>query len=328
MTIHWGIAGPGRISHTIASEFAAVDGAELVAVGSRSAQRAQSFADEFSIPHAHGSYQALIDDPDVDAVYLGTPHPQHRLLALAAIAAGKAVLIEKSLTCTVEHTREVADAARAAGVFAMEGVWSRFLPATRLAHELVDSGRIGDVTAVQGDLFAHRDFDPKDRLFSPALGGGAMLDLGVYVLHFAQDFLGTPSGVEANGYLLGNGVDGAEAIQLSYDRDQIAQLSCGLTTYGPGRMVIGGTEGYLEVLPRFHHPSRIVLHHGKDEAEVIERPYEGQGYRHELRAVTEAIEKGLTEHPLLPLDDSIAVSDAMTTALAQLGYQPQDATEV
>ena len=328
MTIHWGIAGPGRISHTIASEFAAVGGAEVVAVGSRSKQRAQAFADEFTIPHAHGSYQALIDDPDVDAIYLGTPHPQHRVLALAAIAAGKAVLIEKSLTCTVEHTRQVVDAARAAGVFAMEGMWTRFLPAVRAAHELVDSGRIGELTAVQGDLFAHRDFDPTDRLFAPELGGGAMLDLGVYVLHFAQDFLGGPSGVECTGHLLQNGVDGADAIQLSYERSATAQLSCGLTTFGPGRMIVCGTEGYLEVPPRFHHPSRIVLHHGKDEAEVVERPFEGVGYRYELRAVTEAIEQGLTEHPLLPLDDSIAVSDVMTRGLAQLGYQPKDAAKV
>ncbi|SES01037.1 Predicted dehydrogenase [Propionibacterium cyclohexanicum] len=333
MTIRWGIAGPGRISHTIAAELAAVADAELVAVGSRSEDRAQLFAAEFSIPHAHGSYRALVTDPDVDVVYIGTPHPQHHPLAMAAIEAGKAVLVEKAMTCTVERTRELAQAARAAKVFAMEAVWTRFLPATRLAHELVDEGRIGELTAIQGDLFAHRDFNATDRLFAPELAGGAMLDLGVYVLHFAQDFLGAPSGVEVTGSLLPNGVDGAEAIQLRYDSGveglgRTAQLSCGLTTYGPGRMVICGTQGYLEVLPRFHHPSRLILHHGHDEPEVIERPYEGLGYRHELAAVTEAMSQGLTEHPLLPLDDSIAVAQAMTIGLAQLGYQPADATEI
>ncbi|MFT8395555.1 MAG: Gfo/Idh/MocA family oxidoreductase [Propionibacterium sp.] len=326
MTIHWGIAGPGRISHTIASELKSVPGAEISAVGSRSEHRAQAFADTFGIPRAHGSYQALIDDPDVDIIYLGTPHPQHYALALAAIAAGKAVLIEKSLTCTLAHTAEVAEAARAAGVFAMEGVWTRFMPATRTAHEVVDSGRIGQLTAVQGDLFAHRDFDPKDRLFAPSLAGGAMLDLGVYVLHFAQDFLGSPATVECTGHLFPNGTDAAESLQLGYHSDQFAQLSCGLSTYGPGRMIICGTEGYIEVGPRFHHPRQVIVHHGTDEPEIIDRPYEGQGYRVELKAVTEALEEGLTEHPLLPLDDSIAVSDAMTKGLAQLGYQPEDDT--
>lgn len=327
MSIRWGIAGPGRISRTIAEEFAAVDDAEVVAVGSRSIDHAREFAEQYSIPRAHGSYRELVDDPEVDAIYFGTPNAQHYAMALAAIEAGKAVLVEKSMTCQPEHTRELIEAVHAKGVFAMEGMWTRFLPAVRAAHDAIDAGRIGEVKAVQGDLFAYREFDPSDRLFGPAQGGGAMLDLGVYVLHFAQDFLGAPAQVQTTGWLTPNGVDAGAAMQLSYESGATAQVSCSLQAYGPGRMIIAGSEGFIEVGPRFHHPSTIVVHHGDDDPETITLPFPGVGYQVELAAVTQAIAEGKTEHPLVPLSDSLDVSLTMANALDQLGYQPVDDTE-
>lgn len=324
MTVRWGIAGSGRIARIMAAEFAAAERAQLVAVGSRSAERATAFATEFGLAHAHGSYRELLDDPEVDAIYVGTPNAQHYALALAAIRANKAVLVEKSMTCQVQHTRELARAAREEGVFAMEAMWTRFLPAIRTAHEAVATGRIGDITCVQGDLFAYRAFDATDRLFAPGLGGGAMLDLGVYALHFAQDFLGDPIAVDCTGRLTESRVDAGSSMQLRYASGATAQLSISLEAYGPGRMTITGTKGFIEVEPRFHHPTTIVVHAGDAEPETITKPFPGRGYRLELTAVSEAIEAGLTEHPFVPLDDSIAVAGAMTHALEQLGYRPTD----
>ncbi|MCC6496596.1 MAG: Gfo/Idh/MocA family oxidoreductase, partial [Propionibacteriaceae bacterium] len=170
MTVRWGIAGPGRIAATVAAEFAHVPDAELVAVGSRSSERAKEFAGRHGIPRAYGSYAELFA-ADLDAVYLATPHAQHTELAIAAIEAGKALLVEKSFTTTVADTAAIIDAARARGVFVMEAMWTRFLPAVVHLRELVASGALGEVRAVYGDLLAFREFEPSDRLFNPVLGG-------------------------------------------------------------------------------------------------------------------------------------------------------------
>ena len=181
-TIRWGIIGPGRIAGNVARDFPLTPGAELIAVASRSAERARDFAETHRIPRAFGSYRELLADPDVDAVYIATPHPQHRQAAIAALTAGKAILVEKAFTATAAGAQEIIDIARARGVFAMEAMWTRFQPAIVAAKNLVDDGAIGEVRQVQADLGVDRPFDPDDRLFSPTLGGGALLDLGVYVV--------------------------------------------------------------------------------------------------------------------------------------------------
>lgn len=242
MSIKWGIAGPGRIAATVAEEFAHVPDAELVAVGSRSAERAREFAGRFGIPQAYGSYDDLFA-AELDAIYLATPHGQHTALALAAIEAGKALLVEKSFTTTVADTRAVIEAARARGTFCMEAMWTRFLPAVTHLRELVASGRLGEVRAVYGDLLAFREYEPSDRLFNPDLGGGAVLDLGVYVISFAQQFLGSPSVVHAVGGHFPNGVEGEAGILLGWADGRHAAQSIGFTAPGPGRQVVAGTRG-------------------------------------------------------------------------------------
>jgi predicted dehydrogenase len=190
--IRWGNVGPGRIATSVMPDFAQVPHARAVAVASRSTERAQAFADEHGLDRAYGSYAEMIADPGVDALYIATPHPQHHALALAAIRAGKAVLVEKSFTATVAGAQELIAAAGQAQVFAMEAMWTRFQPAIVAARELIADGAIGEVRQVQADLGVDRPYDPADRLFDLAQGGGAMLDLGVYVVSFAQHFLGTP----------------------------------------------------------------------------------------------------------------------------------------
>jgi predicted dehydrogenase len=319
--VRWGIAGPGRIANAVAGDFRFVAGAELVAVGSRSTARASAFAQAHGISRVHGSYRDLVDDPDVDVVYIATPHPQHHAIALAAIAAGKAVLVEKAFTATTTGAREVAAAARARGVFAMEAMWTRFQPAMRQVRTWLDAGAIGEIRAVEADLGVVRPFDPSDRLYAPQLGGGALLDLGVYVVSFAQWVLGTPERVIAHGRVGPTGVEEDASLLLAFPSGATALLTTSLHSPMPGAARVFGTDGWIDVLPRFHHPTEVALHRpGADPHSVIAMP-QGGGYSHELDEVTSCVRDGRGESEIMPLDDTITVQRILEDAASQLGVE-------
>ncbi|RZT88927.1 putative dehydrogenase [Pseudonocardia sediminis] len=322
MTVRWGVIGPGRIADKVVADFGHVPGAELVAVASRSAERGAAFAQKHGIPRVHDSYRAIIDDPDVDVVYVATPHPQHRGIALAALNAGTAVLVEKAFTVSSVATREVAAASRSTGVFAMEAMWTRFFPAVVRMNELIADGAIGEVRAVQADLGVRNETGPDDRFYSAELGGGALFDLGVYVISFAQMLLGAPTAISAHGTLAQTGVDVEESIVLGYDDGRSAALYCSLQCATPGSARVVGTNGWIEVLPRFHHPDSIVLHRHGAEPERIDAPSLGGGYAHELIEVTERIAAGESESAVMPLADTIEVQDVMAAVADQLGMVP------
>lgn len=323
--IRWGIIGTGAMARTFAADFAYVSGAKLVAVGSRTIDAATAYAEQFSLPRVHGSYAELLDDPDVDVVYIATPHNYHRDIAIAAIKRGKPVLVEKAFTATREGAKQVVDAARAADVYCMEAMWTRFLPVIRSAREIVAWGSIGDVLCIQGDLCAFRSYNPHDRLFAPELAGGALLDLGVYPISLAQSFLGSATSVACTGRFAPNGVDMATAISLSYDGGGIASLTAGFDTHGPGRIGIYGTKGWIDIHPRFHHPSTITVHReGVLPKEITARPT-GAGYAHEIEAVSEDIAMGYRESIIMPLDDTLAVMDVLQQCSDQLGLRYQEA---
>ena len=317
--VRWGIIGPGRIASQVINDFPYVAGAEALAVASRSIERAQAFATDHGLARAYGSYAEIMSDQDVDAVYIATPHPQHYAIALAAVAAGKAALVEKTFTATVAGAEEIITAARHQRVFVMEAMWTRFQPAIVTARSLIDDGAIGQVRQVQADLGVDRPYDPADRLFDPAQGGGAMLDLGVYVVSFAQYFLGTPDRIAVNGSLTPTGVDAEAGVLLGYDDGRVATLLMSLKHHTPGAARIHGTKGWIEVPPRFHHPHRIVLCHKGQEPEIISRPPLGTGYSHELIEVTECIRAGRTESVIMPLSDTLAVQRILNGACEKLG---------
>lgn len=330
-TIGWGIAGTGRLARTVLPDFAHVPGARVAAVASRTREHADELTGLAASalpgqprPKGYDSYAAMMEDPDVDVVYVTTPHPQHKPIALAALAAGKAVLVEKAFAATYEGATQIARSARSRGLFAMEAVWSRFLPVVREMNAAVESGEIGTPTSVQGDLFALRDFDPEDRLFKPELGGGATLDLGVYAINFAVWQLGMPTKVTAVGNLFPNGVDSDVAMLLEHSGGRTATLAVSLRADGPGRMAIHGTHGWIEVEPRFHHPSRIVVHRHGVIPQVHEAPILGQGYAHEFIEVCDCLRAGRTESPTMPLDDTLAVSKVMQSILDQVGVTHRD----
>ncbi|MGY1751908.1 Gfo/Idh/MocA family protein [Blastococcus sp. SYSU D01042] len=319
--IRWGIVGPGRIAESVLPDFAHVPHARPVAVASRSQDRADAFAARHGLDRAHGSYAAILEDPDVDVLYVATPHAQHAAFALAALRAGKALLVEKSFTATTAGAAEVVALARQTGVFTMEAMWTRFQPAVVALRELVADGAIGEVRSVQADLGVARTYEPTDRLFALELGGGALLDLGVYVISFAQMLLGAPDTVTAAGSRFPSGVDAEAAVLLGYDDGRSATLLTSLRNSLPGQARVFGTEGWIDVLPRFHHPDTIVLHRAGAEPETITREHTGSGYAHELVEVTECLRAGRTESAVMPLADTLAVQDVLGQAADQLGVR-------
>ncbi len=324
MTVRWGIAATGKMAESFVPDFEQVPGAEVVAVGSRREESARAFAQAHGIARAHGSYRALVDDPEVDVVYIATPHPQHRALAVAAIEAGKAVLVEKSFTATLAGAREVVDLARARGVFCMEAMWTRFQPAVVRARELVAAGEIGELLMVQADLGAHRAFDPEDRLFARELGGGAILDVGVYVVSIAQHFLGDPDRVTATGTSFPNGADASVGLLLSYDDGRSASLVASLQSESGGRAVVFGDKGSIEIAPRFHHADTLLVRRNGQAVEEIVLPARGRGYSHEIDEVGRCLAARLTESDVMSLDDTLSVLGVLQEALEQLGAAPHE----
>ena len=320
-SVRWGIVGPGRIAEALVGDFEYVPDADVVAVGSRSSDRARAFADKHHIGRAYGSYREIIADPDVDVLYIATPHPQHHAIGVQAAREGKSILVEKAFTVTHAGAQTLVDEARAHHVFAMEAMWTRFQPAVVKARQLFADGAIGEVRSVQADLGVVRSFDPADRIFAYELGGGAILDLGVYVISFAQMVLGTPTSVSAHGVLEPSGVDAEASLLVGFPQGRTATLMCSLHSPMPGHARIFGSTGWIDVLPRFHHPRSIVLHRHDAEPERFDLPAQGAGYSHELIEVTESIKAGRTESAIMSLDDTLAVQWVMDEALAQLGIR-------
>ncbi|GAB3705437.1 Gfo/Idh/MocA family protein [Mariniluteicoccus flavus] len=317
-TIRWGIAGTGRIADTVATDLVTVPGTELVAVGSRDPGRAQEFAARFGGGRGL-AYADLIADDEVDAIYLATPHPQHRQLAVAALRAGKAVLVEKAFTATLAGAEEVVAVARETGVFCMEAMWTRFQPAIVEIRRMVADGELGEVRRVEADLGAFREFDASDRLFDTALGGGALLDLGVYPVSFAQHFLGDPEVVHTHGSLFPNGADADFSMLLGFSGGRSAALAGGLRSDSAGRAVVVGTDGWVDVLPRFHHASRLVVHRRGEDPREVALPPTGKGYTHEIVEVNTCLREGRSESEVMPLSDTLAVMRILDEGCRQLG---------
>jgi predicted dehydrogenase len=290
----------------------------LYAVAARDAGRAAAFAAQFGASHSHGDYQAVVEDPDVDIVYVATTHPFHREQALMAIEAGKHVLIEKPLALNAAHAGEVLTAARQKGVFAMEAVWMRANPLILKAHEIVTRGVIGDVVAIQADFSIEVAFDPTHRLYDLANGGGALLDLGIYPIHFALLFLGHPDLQQVLGTLSPTGSDAVAALQWGYRSGAVAQLRCATTAWAPGRATVIGTTGSMSVEPWFVNPERLVVTTSEGESRV---EGEGTAYGPQVQEVERCLRAGLLESPLAPHAETIAALELVDRARADLGVR-------
>ena len=317
--IRWGIIGAGGIAANFCDDVQLLPDHEVVAVGARTAGTSDAFASRFGIAATHASYADLVADPLVDVVYVATPHPMHHDAAMLAIEAGKAVLVEKPFTMDAAQARSLVAAARANGTFLMEAMWTRFLPHIDAVREVLDSGRLGDlvlVTAEHGQWFAE---DPEFRLFAPDLGGGALLDLGIYPVSFASMVLGTPTRITAVSDAAFTGVDAQTSVILRDDAGRHAVLTTTLAAATPNGAAISGTDARLEIAPTFYRPTwfRIVDRDGA--VETVEVPHTGNGLRHQAAEVGRCLRAGLTESPILTLDETISIMETMDEIRRQIG---------
>ena len=318
--VRWGIIATGGIARMFARDLALLPDAELVAIGSRTQDAADAFGAEFGVAHRHGSYEALAADPDVDVVYIATPHPGHREAALLAIEAGKAVLVEKPFTMDGAQAREVVEAARARGVLCVEAMWTRFLPHMARIREILAAGTLGRIvylTAEHGQWFAD---DPQFRLFAPALGGGALLDLGIYPVSFAHMVLGVPEKITAVSEPAFTRVDATTSMIFQHAGGAHAVLTTSLAAASNNPAAIYGTEARLEIDGWFYTPTsfRVIARDGT-ELERYDVPDPGRGMQHEAAEVNRCLRAGLTESPLLPLDETVAIIDVLDEVRRQIG---------
>jgi predicted dehydrogenase len=342
-TLRWGVVGTGGIAATFVADLGLLPDAEVVAVGSRSADGAEKFGDRFGIDRRHGSYAELVADPQIDAVYIATPHPFHAEHALQAIDAGKPVLVEKPFAMNACEARNVVDAARAAGVFCMEGMWTRFLPHMVRLRELLAEGVLGEILALSADQGVRFAPDPEHRLFAPELGGGALLDLGIYPFSFASMVLGVPETIRASATAAFTGVDQTTSAVLTYPGGAHAVLVCTSAASTPMRAWIAGSEGRIELDRPWYRPSSLTLTRPDGSVESYETPPDvaqdgphgpAKGMRFEAAEMARCLREGLLESPVMPLDETVSIIGTLNEVRDQIGLsyateltRPTDAPE-
>jgi predicted dehydrogenase len=330
--IRWGILSTGGIAATFTEALQSLPDAEVVAVGSRGEAGAKAFADRYGIPRAYGSWAELAADDQVDVVYVATPHSAHRVAAGMCLEAGRAVLCEKAFTINTREARELVTLARDRGLFLMEAMWTYCNPVVRHMAALIADGAIGEVLHVAAHFGFVGDFGPEHRMRDPKQGGGAVLDLGVYPVSFAQLLLGEPSDVQGFAHLTPEAVDDNTGILLRWDSGAVATLGCTFTAETGAPATISGSEGRIEITGEFFRPSGFTVHGRGDEAPRVVRladvsPDHDPGtMRHEAAEVMRCLRAGETESPLVPLDGSLAVMRTLDRLRERIGvtYQGVD----
>lgn len=318
--VRWGVLATGGIAAAFTADLVDLPDAEVVAVASRTEESAKAFADRFGIPRAYGDWGALAQDEDVDVVYVATPHSAHRAAAGLCLEAGRNVLCEKAFTLNSREAEELVALAKERGSFLMEAMWMYCNPLIRRLKELVDDGAIGEVRTVQADFGLSGPFPPTHRLRDPAQGGGALLDLGVYPVSFAQLLLGEPSEVMARAVLSDESVDLQTGMLLSWESGALASLHCSLVGGTSTSASVTGSEGRIDIPYGFFHADRFVLHRdGRDPEEFTAADATRAGLKHEAVEVMRCLRAGETESPLVPLDGTLAVMRTLDAVRNRIG---------
>ena len=320
-TIRWGIIGTGNIAHKFATGLTSAADAELVAVGSRSQATADTFGDEFNVARRHADYESLAADDGVDAIYISTPHAMHQANTLLCLEAGRAVLCEKPFAINEAQAREMVASARTKKRFLMEAMWVRFLPYIVHLRQLLAEGAIGEVRMVAADFGFRAGVNPEGRLFNPALGGGALLDVGIYPVSLASMVFGDePTDVVALSELGATGVDEQTACVLKYPGGRLASLTTAVRTTTAMEATILGTEGYIRLHKPWWRGSRLTVCKGDDE-ETIDLPPDGNGYNYEAEEVGRCLRAGKTESAIVPLEETLAVMRTLDRIRAEIGLR-------
>ena len=317
---NWGILGPGGIAKAFATDLKLLDGHSVAAVGSRTLKNAQDFASTFG-GTAYGSYEALVADPSIDAIYVATPHPAHKDNVVLALNAGKPVLCEKPFAVNAKEAQEMVAAAQKNNVAMMEAMWSRFLPHYAQVREIVASGVLGKILTVHADHGQRLADQNIARLVEPALAGGALLDLGIYPVSFAHMVLGNPTKITASGVLTDKGVDAQTSMIFDYADGAQAVLNTTMIEQTPCRAVVAGVDGWLEIDRVFYTPTsmRVTLFDGS----VTEYPtnYTGHGLREQAEAFKKLVQSGHTQSAILNWKDTVDIMQTLDSVRSQIGLR-------
>lgn len=315
----WGILASGGIAQAFARDLSYFNNHIVAAVGSRSQESADAFAAEFPGCVAHGSYEDLVNDPSLDAIYVATPHPYHVSNTVLALNAGKPVLCEKPFTINAKEAREMKTAADANGVALMEAMWARFLPHMHKVREIVASGILGDIWAVEADHGQRLSDYANPRHWEPSLGGGALLDLGIYPISFAHMVLGKPDSITSSATFTDKGVDASSTAIFNYKSGAQAILTSNMMVSTPCRATICGTLGKIEIDRTFYNPAsmRVIMHDGT----TTEYPndYKGHGLREQAKEFERVVRTGEMSSPILTPDESIEIMGSLDEIRRQIG---------
>ena len=316
----WGILGPGGIAQAFAKDLALLQGHTIGAVGSRSLENAQKFAATFG-GTAYGSYEELVADPSIDAIYVATPHPAHHDNVILALNAGKPVLCEKPFSVNAHEAQAMIDAAARNGVALMEAMWARFLPHYAKVREIVESGVLGPILSIHADHGQRLADQGIARLIEPALAGGALLDLGIYPVSFAHMILGTPAQITSTAVMTDRGVDAQTSMIFTYQEGAQAVLTTTMIEQTPCRAVVAGLNGWLEIDRTFYNPAamRVVLNDGT----TTEYPnvYKGHGLREQAEVFKQLVRSGKLESEILTWKATVEIMTTLDTVREQIGLK-------
>jgi predicted dehydrogenase len=316
----WGILGPGGIAQAFAKDLALLQGHTIGAVGSRSLEKAQKFAATFG-GTAYGSYEELVADPSIDAIYVATPHPAHHDNVILALNAGKPVLCEKPFSVNAHEAQAMIDAAARNGVALMEAMWARFLPHYAKVREIVESGVLGPILSIHADHGQRLADQGISRLIEPALAGGALLDLGIYPVSFAHMILGTPAQITSTAVMTDKGVDAQTSMIFTYEDGAQAVLTTTMIEQTPCRAVVAGLNGWLEIDRTFYNPAamRVVLNDGT----TTEYPnaYKGHGLREQAEVFAQLVRSGKLESGILTWKATVEIMTTLDTVREQIGLK-------
>ena len=319
-TFNWGILGTGGIARAFAKDLGFIQGHAIAAVGSRSLENAQKFAADFG-GTAYGSYEELVADPSVHALYVATPHPAHHDNVILALNAGKPVLCEKPFAVNAKQAQAMVDAAARNQVALMEAMWARFLPHYAKVREIVDSGVLGPILSIHADHGQRLADQGIARLIEPDLAGGALLDLGIYPVSFAHMILGNPSQITSSAVMTDKGVDAQTSMIFNYDNGAQAVLTTTMIEQTPCRAVVAGLNGWLEIDRTFYNPAamRVVLNDGT----VTEYPnaYKGHGLREQAEIFKQLVRTGKLESDILTWADTVNIMKSLDTVREQIGLK-------
>jgi predicted dehydrogenase len=320
-TVNWGIIGTGNIARKFATGLEVLADAKLLAVGSRSKATADAFADQFDIPRRYDSYEALVNDADVQAIYVSTPHNLHMENTLLSLEAGKAVICEKPFAINTAQAQKMVDKARQKGLFLMEAMWTRYLPIIVKVREILAAGMIGEVRMITADFGYRTQFNPQSRAFDPHLGGGGLLDVGIYPLSLASMILGQPSRISSMAELGETGVDEQAAFILGYEGGEMAVLTTAVRTSTPQEAFILGTNGRIKIHSPWWVGKSLTLSVNGQPDEEIQPPFAGNGYNYEATELMDCLRAGKLESDIMPLDESLQIMETMDAIRAQWGLK-------